>query len=61
MIYVFTDLKRMVTSNVSSATKAVIEKGNGPDMVFVLSKHRLLEAMQVCITSYLTALDCADL
>ena len=30
MIYVFTDLKRMVTSHVSSATKAVIEKGNGP-------------------------------
>jgi hypothetical protein len=29
-IYVFTDLKRMVTSNVSSATITVIEKGHGP-------------------------------
>jgi hypothetical protein len=35
MIYVFTDLKRMVTS-VSSATKAVIEKGNGPGHGFCL-------------------------
>ena len=30
MIYVFTDLERMVTSNVRFATITVIEKGNGP-------------------------------
>ncbi|HXN21327.1 MAG TPA: cytochrome D1 domain-containing protein [Candidatus Dormibacteraeota bacterium] len=30
MIYVFPDLNRMVTSNVSSATMTLIEKSNGP-------------------------------
>jgi YVTN family beta-propeller protein len=30
MIYVFADLNRIVTSNVSSATMTLIEKGNGP-------------------------------
>lgn len=34
MIYVFPDLNRMVTSNVSSATMTVIEKGNGPGRGF---------------------------
>jgi YVTN family beta-propeller protein len=30
MIYVFADLNRIVTSNVSSATMTLLEKGNGP-------------------------------
>jgi YVTN family beta-propeller protein len=30
MIYVFSDLKRIITSNVSSATMTFIEKGNNP-------------------------------
>jgi YVTN family beta-propeller protein len=34
MIYVFADLNRIVTSNVSSATMTLIEKGNGPGRGF---------------------------
>jgi YVTN family beta-propeller protein len=34
MIYVFPDLNRMVTSNVSSGTMTLIEKGNGPGRGF---------------------------
>jgi len=34
MIYVFPDLNRMITSNVSSATMTVIEKGTGPGRGF---------------------------
>jgi hypothetical protein len=30
LFYVFTDLKRIVTSNVSCATITVVEKGNDP-------------------------------
>jgi hypothetical protein len=47
MINVFTDLQRMVTSNVSSATITVIEKGNGPGHGFCFVEVRLLEARQV--------------
>jgi hypothetical protein len=45
MINVFTDLQRMVTSNVSSATITVIEKRNGPGHGFCFVEVRLLEAM----------------
>ncbi|MGA2301317.1 MAG: YncE family protein [Candidatus Acidiferrum sp.] len=34
MIYVFPDMNRMITSNVSSATMTVIEKANGPGRGF---------------------------
>ena len=34
MIYVFPDMNRMITSNVSSATITVIEKGSGPGRGF---------------------------